>query len=71
MRKGEIWGSTLGDRIREFMKFAALARCGSPRRPFVVPAGKNAKNAEQGLQKAELERGIRYCKDVLKLGLNA
>ena len=20
MRKGEIWGSTLGDRIREFMK---------------------------------------------------
>ena len=66
-----FWDAYPKARIREFMKFAALARCGSPRRPFVVPAGKNAKNAEQGLQKAELERSIRYCKDVLKLGLNA
>jgi sugar phosphate isomerase/epimerase len=57
--------------IREFLKFAALARRGSPRRPVVVPAGKNAKNAEQEFQQAELERSIRYCKEVLRLGFNA
>ena len=66
-----FWDAYPKARIREFMKFAALARSGSPRRPFVVPAGKNAKNAEQEFQKGELERSIRYCKDVLKLGLNA
>ena len=67
----EFWDAYPKARIREFMKFAALARGGSPRRPFAVRPGKNAKNAEQAFQKAELERSIRYCKDVLKLGLNA
>ena len=55
-------------RIRDFMKFAALARRGSPRRSFAVPRGKDAKIEEQEFQKAELERSVKYCKETLGLG---
>ena len=53
---------------REFMRFVALARCGSPRKPFVAAAGQDAQLAEQEFQKAELERSVRYCREVLGLG---
>ena len=56
-------------RIREFMKFAALARRGSPKQPFTLPSGRDPKVAEQEFQKADLERSIEYCKKVLGLGL--
>jgi hypothetical protein len=36
-----------------------------------VPEGKDRKVAEQEYQKAELERSLKYCKDVLGLGLKA
>ena len=62
-----FWAAYPKARIRAFMKFAALARRGSPRRPFAVPRGKDAKIAEQKFQKAELERSVRYCKETLGL----
>lgn len=55
--------------MREFMKFVALAKRGSPKQPFKIPEGKDAGLAGQEFQKAELERSVRYCKEVLGLGL--
>jgi sugar phosphate isomerase/epimerase len=67
--KEEFWEPYPRVRIREFMRFLALARRGSPRPPVTIPTGQEAKHAEQEFQKAELERSIRYCRDVLGLGL--
>jgi sugar phosphate isomerase/epimerase len=55
-------------RMREFMKFVGLARRGSPQEPFITADGKKEKTAEQEFQKAELERSVKYCKEVLGLG---
>lgn len=66
--RDDFWEAYSRVRTREFMKFLALARDGKPRRPFGVPKGKDAKLAEQKFQKAELERSVRYCREVLGLG---
>jgi 3-oxoisoapionate decarboxylase len=66
--RDDFWDAYPRARIREFMRFVAFARHGSPRRPFTVPADKDAIPAEQEFQKAELERSIRYCKEVIGLG---
>jgi 3-oxoisoapionate decarboxylase len=66
--RDEFWEAYPKARLREFMKFAALAKRGSPKQPFIVPPGVDTKAAEQEFQKAELERSIRYCKEVLRLG---
>src|SRR6266516_1504203 len=66
--RDEFWEAYPKARIREFMKFAALARRGSPKQPFAVPPGVDTKAAEQEFQKAELERSIRYCREALRLG---
>jgi len=52
-------------RERDLMKFIALAKRGTP-----VPAHRSANSeAEQAYQRGEVERSIRYCRDVLGLGL--
>ena len=56
---------------REFMRFVALAKRGSLRPPFAVAAGQDAKHAEREFQKAELERSVRFCREVLGLGLKS
>src|SRR6185312_14313958 len=65
----EFWTAYSKVRPREFARFLALARAGSSRRPFKVSRGGNALVAEQKFQKAELERSIRFCREVLGLGL--
>ena len=65
----EFWGPYGQARARDFARFLALAKRGRRLEPFRAPAGVDRKLAEQEYQRAELERSIRYCKEVLGLGL--
>ncbi|MEW6160451.1 MAG: sugar phosphate isomerase/epimerase [Verrucomicrobiota bacterium] len=67
--KPEFWSAFPKARARDFAKFVALARAGKPREPWRAPAGKDPKQADQEYQKGELERSLKYCKQVLGLGL--
>jgi sugar phosphate isomerase/epimerase len=65
--KESFWRPYLKVRPNEFARFIALAKQGKPIEPF--KAWGDRKQADQQFQKSELERSIRYCKDVLGLGL--
>jgi 3-oxoisoapionate decarboxylase len=67
--KEDFWSAYQKVRAHEFARFVALARRGKPIEPFRPPAGQDRKQAEQEYQKAELERSVKYCKEVLGLGL--
>lgn len=67
----EFWDPYPSVRTREFMRFLALVKRGGPRHPFEISPGAEAKRAEQEFQKAELERSVKYCRDVLGLGLKS
>jgi hypothetical protein len=56
---------------KDFAGFVALARKGKPRDAWRAPQGAPREQAEQEYQKGEIERSIRYCKEVLGLGLKA
>lgn len=56
---------------RDFAKFVALAKKGQPRESWRAPQGVPRAQAEQEYQKSEIEKSIRYCKEVLGLGLKA
>ena len=56
---------------QDFAAFVALAKRGTPLKPFAVPEGADVKEATAAYQKAELERSVRYCKEVLGLGLKS
>ena len=67
--KPEFWKPYRKARAYEFARFVALARKGKPREPYVLPEGKDKRLAEQEYQKDQLERSLKYCKEVLGLGL--
>ena len=67
--RDEFWDAYPKVRPREFARFLRLVRTGSARRPFKIGKGRDGMLAEQKFQKAELERSVRYCKEVLGLGL--
>ncbi len=67
--RDEFWDAYSRVRVREFVKFAAMAKRGSAKQPFTAPPGLDTQAAEQEFQKAELKRSIKYCKEVLELGL--
>lgn len=67
--KEEFWKPYPKARGPEFARYVKLARSGKPIAPFQAPAGADRKKAEQEYQKAELERSVRYGKEVLGLGL--
>jgi sugar phosphate isomerase/epimerase len=69
--KQEFWEAFPKARAADFARFLALAKKGKPRPTWQPPAGQDRKQAEQDYQKAEIERSLRYCKDVLGLGLKA
>ena len=46
-----------------------MAKRGRSVEAFKVPEGKDRKLAEQEFQKAELEKSVKYCREVLGLGL--
>ena len=67
--RDSFWDAYPKAQPREFARFLKLVKTGSARRSFKVPKGRNALLAEQRFQKAELERSVCYCKEVLGLGL--
>jgi 3-oxoisoapionate decarboxylase len=69
--KEEFWKPYPKARAGEFARFVALAKRGKPIERFKVAEGEDRKAAEQRFQKSELERSIKYCKEVLGLGLKA
>ncbi len=66
-----FWAGYEHVRASEFVRFLAMARRGRPMEPFKAPEGVDPKIAEQEYQKAQLEQSIRYCKEVLGLGMKA
>lgn len=66
--KDEFWAPYQKLRAYEFSRFTAMAKRGEAIAPFNLPAGVDRKQAEQAFQKAELEKSIRYCREVLGLG---
>jgi 3-oxoisoapionate decarboxylase len=67
--KPEFWKPYQKARAYEFARFVALARTGRQRQPYQPPEGKDKRLAEQEYQKDQIERSLRYCKEVLGLGL--
>lgn len=63
--KDEFWNVWPKAKAQDFAKFLALAKKGTSRAPH---KSANAE-AEQEYQKGEIERSIKYCKEVLGLGL--
>lgn len=61
--KPEFWNGYENIRPAEFAKFLALAKAGKAI-PSFQPTG-DRKKAEQDYQKVELERSIKYCRDVI------
>jgi sugar phosphate isomerase/epimerase len=64
----KAWPAMPADR---FARFLALAKAGRPREPFRPPGGEERQQAEQAYQRGEVERSLRYCRDVLDLGLRS
>jgi sugar phosphate isomerase/epimerase len=64
-----FWGSFPDGRADELAAFLALAEKGRAIEPFKAAAGADRAAAEQAYQLGELERSIRFCRDVLGLGL--
>lgn len=68
-KKEEFWASY--DRRPEALaRFEALAKRGKPLPPFKAE-GPDRKKLEQEYQKAELERSLKYLRDVIGIGLKA
>jgi sugar phosphate isomerase/epimerase len=62
----KAWPAMPADR---FAHFLALARQGTARPAFQATAGEDRKIAEQTYQRGDVERSLKYCKNVLVLGL--
>ena len=69
--KPEFWKAFPKARAKDFAKFLALAKRGKPFETVKNPEGKDKKETDQIGQKAELERSLKYCREVLGLGLKA
>ena len=66
--KPDFWKPYQQVRAYEFAKFVALAKKGKAREPVKLPEAKDKKLADQEYQKDQLERSLRYCREVLGLG---
>jgi 3-oxoisoapionate decarboxylase len=69
--KDDFWKLFPKARGSDLAKFVALAKKGKPIAPFRPAEGKDRKEAEKEYQRTEIEKSIRYCKEVLGLGLKA
>ena len=63
--RNDFWKVWPKAKATDFAKFLALAKRGKPLEPHKSPDAK----AEQDYQKTELERSLKYCKEVLGLGI--
>jgi sugar phosphate isomerase/epimerase len=70
--KPEFWSRFPKARAREFARFLALAKGG---KEYEIPSGRPTGDAspqlEQAQQKFDLEESLKYCRQVLGLGLKA
>jgi len=64
--KPEYWGPWLAMPAPRYARYVAFAQEGKAPTPYRTPKGLKA---EQAWQKQQLEKSLRYCKDVLGLGL--
>ncbi len=65
----DFWSVFPKARAEDFAKFVAYAKRGKPPQlPPGRPAGDNSEAAEQARQKYDLERSVKYCREVLGLG---
>ncbi len=64
-----FWKNYPKARASEFAAFIAFARRGKPLAPYSPPPGVERRVAEQQYQRAELEKSIKYCREILGLGL--
>jgi 3-oxoisoapionate decarboxylase len=64
----EFWKAWPTLPAASFARFLAIARQGKPRPTFQPPAGEDRQKAEQAYQRGEIERSLKYCRDVLELG---
>ena len=62
--KDDFWKVWPKAKAKDFAKFLALAKKGKPREPHKSATTED----EQAYQKSEIERSIKYCKEVLGLG---
>jgi sugar phosphate isomerase/epimerase len=62
--KPDFWSVWPKARAADFARFVALARKGKPRDTWKAPEGKERRLAEQEYQKSEIERSIKYCKEI-------
>lgn len=69
--KPEFWKYYSTIPVAEFAKFLALAKRGKPFTTVKNPEGRNPTETNQLSQQAEIERSIKYCHEVLGLGLKA
>lgn len=65
--KDDFWKVWPKAKAADFARFVALAKRGKPRDPHRSADAQ----AEQAYQKGEIERSLKYCKEVLGLGLKA
>lgn len=65
--KDDFWKVWPKVKAQDFAKFLALAKKGKPREPHKS----STPEAEQEYQKGDIERSIKYCKEVLGLGLKS
>ena len=63
--KKDFWNPLPKARGRDFARFVALAKRGKPIEPYKAPEGQDKREAEKDYQKAEIERSIRYCRQLL------
>ncbi|HEV7402894.1 MAG TPA: sugar phosphate isomerase/epimerase [Chthoniobacteraceae bacterium] len=67
--KPEFWEIFPKVRQEEFARFVELAKKGHAIEPHKAAAGVDKKVDDQEYQKAELARSVKYCRDVLGLGI--
>lgn len=67
--KEEFWSPYSNISASGFSRFISLSRKGKKIKPFTVKPGKDPQKAKQEYQVAELERSLKYCKNVLGIGL--
>ncbi len=67
--KESFWKPYPKARAHDFARFLALAKKGKAIESFKAPPGVDKRPAEQAFQKEQLEKSIKYAKEVLGLGL--
>lgn len=64
-----FWRGYEDIRSPEFAQFVAMAKRGTAMAPWRPAEGQDQRTAQQAYQQAELEKSLRYCKEVLGLGV--